>query len=211
MTTIAYIAAVVVCGYLIGSIPTAYLLVRRKSGIDIRNAGSGNVGAFNTFDVTKSKSFGIIVGLVDATKGFAVTATLGWAFRAPFEMQAAGLLGAILGHNYPVWLKFKGGRGLATGAGGFFAVGVAYTLVWCFSWAGVYAVKKDILTGNLAAIVATPIILLILPAGWIEALSVSQYSVSSYRIFAFILSAVLILSHWNVIHDMKTKWSNEHE
>lgn len=205
MDNIAYIAAVLVISYLIGSIPTAYLVVRRKAGIDIRKAGSGNVGAFNSFDVTKSKSTGITVGLLDALKGFAVTATLGWVLGAPFDVQATGLLGVIIGHNYPVWLKFKGGRGLATGAGGMFAIGLMYTLVWCLLWAAVFGSKKDILLGNLSAILLTPLILLLIPGSWIEYLSVTQCSVSSFRILAFVLSSVLFLSHLDVVKDLRTK------
>ena len=199
------LAAIVVGGYLIGSIPSAYLVVRWRAGIDIRQAGSGNVGAFNVFDVTKSKRFGIIVGLLDALKGFVVTATLGWILRTTFEIQAMGLLGAMIGHNYPVWLKFKGGRGLATGAGGLFAVGLAYTVVWCLLWACVYRYKKDILLGNLAAILVTPLVLLLVPGPWIEWLFVVSCTVSSFRVFAFVLSALLFLSHWDAVMELKAK------
>jgi glycerol-3-phosphate acyltransferase PlsY len=202
-----YLASILIISYLIGSIPTAYLMVRRKSGIDIRKAGSGNVGAFNTFDVTKSKWVGITVGLLDALKGFIVTATLGWVFKVSFEVQAAGLLAAIVGHNYPVWLKFKGGRGLATGAGGLFAVGLAYTVVWCIIWISVYVAKKNILIGNLAAILVTPLLLLVIPGSWIESLFVVSCSASSFRIFAFILSVVLFLSHLNAISELRTNRS----
>jgi acyl phosphate:glycerol-3-phosphate acyltransferase len=205
------LAVVLVLSYLLGSIPTAYLLVRWKAGIDIRHAGSGNVGAFNTFDVTKSKWTGIIVGLLDATKGFIVTAALGWVFRFSFEMQVTGLVAAMIGHNYPVWLKFKGGRGLATGAGGMFAVGLAYTAVWCVVWAAVYFYKKDILIGNLVAILAAPIVLLVMPGSWIENLAVVQCSPSSFRVFAFVLSAILILSHIDAINDLRTKRSVRNE
>jgi glycerol-3-phosphate acyltransferase PlsY len=200
-----YLTAILVVSYLIGSIPTAYLLVRWKAGIDIRHAGSGNVGAFNTFDVTKSKQIGIIVGLLDALKGFIVAAALGWILKLIFEYQAAGLIAAIVGHNYPIWLRFKGGRGLATGAGGMFAVGLAYTLVWCIVWFSVYKYKKDILLGNLMAILTTPLFLLVIPNSWIESLLVVSCSPSSFRILAFILSAILLLSHWDAIRDLITK------
>ncbi len=205
------LAVILVVSYLIGSIPTAYLFVRWKAGIDIREAGSGNVGAFNTFDVTKSKWTGIIVGLLDALKGFIVAATLGWIFKFPFEMQVSGLLAAILGHNYPIWLRFKGGRGLATGAGGMFAVGLAYTAVWCVVWAAVYFYKKDILIGNLVAILVAPIVLLVMPGSWIEGLAVVQCSASSFRVLAFVLSAILILSHIDAINDLRTKRSVRNE
>jgi glycerol-3-phosphate acyltransferase PlsY len=199
------LAAILTISYLIGSIPTAFLLVRWKAGIDIRHAGSGNVGAFNTFDVTKSKQIGIIVGLLDALKGFIVAGALWWILKLTLEYQAAGLIAVIVGHNYPIWLRFKGGRGLATGAGGMFAIGLAYTLVWCIVWFSVYKYKKDILIGNLVAILTTPLFLLVIPSSWIESLLVASCSSSSFRVLAFILSAILLLSHWDAIRDLITK------
>lgn len=186
-------------------------MVRRKTGLDIRSAGSGNVGAFNTFDVTKSKWIGITVGLLDALKGFIVVAALGWTLRVPFELQAAGLVATMLGHNYPVWLKFKGGRGLATGAGGMFAVGLTYTIVWCAVWFIVYGLKKDILKGNLAAVLIAPLVLLLLPGSWISSLMIADCSASSFRILAFVLSAVLFLSHLDVVRDIRSTWRINNE
>jgi len=205
------LTAIIVVSYLVGSIPTAYLLVRWKSGIDIRTAGSGNVGAFNTFDVTKSKRIGIIVGLLDAMKGFVVAAALGWLFKMEFEYQAVGVIASIVGHNYPVWLRFKGGRGLATGAGALFAVGLTYTIVWCIVWASTYSFKKDILLGNLAAIVSTPILLLFMPSAWIESLLLVNCSTTMFRAFAFVLSAILLLSHADAIGELRTKWKERNE
>lgn len=205
------IALILIASYLVGSIPTAFLLVRRKAGLDIRHAGSGNVGAFNTFDVTKSKTVGVTVGLLDALKGFAVAGSLGWIFKVPFELQAAGFLAAILGHNYPIWLKFKGGRGLASGAGGMFAIGLMYTVVWVVVWLAVYRLKKDILVGNLAAILATPLLLLVIPGSWIGNLMVSDCPVASFRAFAFVLSAILFLSHVDAVRDLRTKWRTNNE
>lgn len=203
--TAVHVVLILVASYLIGSIPTAYIAVRRKSRVDIRSAGSGNVGAFNTFDVTKSRTVGIAVGVIDALKGLLVSGSLAWIFKSSFEVQVAGLLCAIVGHNYPLWLKFKGGRGLATGAGGLFAVGVSYTLIWCVLWAIVFGFKKDILLGNLIAILVTPIILLVMPGHWIESLAFVDQSASSFRIFAFVLSGLLVLSHLDEINDLRKK------
>ena len=204
MNSVLSLILILIGSYLIGSVPTAYLVVRRKAGVDIRKAGSGNVGAFNTFDVTKSKIVGITVGVLDALKGFLVSASLAWLLKSSCEVQEAGLVCAIIGHNYPVWLKFKGGRGLATGAGGLFAVGLSYTIAWCVVWAVTYGARKDILLGNLAAIFAAPLILLIVPAAWIEALGVVAQTAASFRTFAFILSGLLILSHLDAIKNLRT-------
>ncbi len=197
--------AAIVGGYVVGSLPTAFLLVRHRTGIDIRKAGSGNVGAFNAFDVTNSRANGVIVGLIDALKGFVVSGFLAWVLKVPFPVQAAAFLGTIIGHNYPVWLKFRGGRGLATAAGGLFAIGLAYTLIWSILWLVIYRIRKDIHTANLAAILATPLILLAAPAAWIESLMVINISGQSFQLLAFMLSAVLFLSHLDVVKQIRFK------
>lgn len=195
------LAAVFFASYLVGSIPTAYLFVRHKAGVDIRRAGSGNVGAYNTYDITQSKTSGVIVGLLDALKGLIVTAALVWVLRVPTELLAAGFLGVVSGHNYPVWLKFKGGRGLATAAGGFFAIGVMYTLVWCTMWFVVYSIRKDIHTGNVFAIFVTPILVTAMPAPWLDALMIANVTPDAFKLISIGLSVLLILSHLDVVKE----------
>ena len=204
-------ATVFFASYLVGSIPTAYLFVRHKAGVDIRKAGSGNVGAYNTYDVTQSRASGVIVGLLDALKGFIVTAVLVWGLRSPVELLAAGFLGVVVGHNYPVWLKFKGGRGLATAAGGFFAIGVMYTLVWCALWIVVYKIRKDIHTGNLFAIIVTPILVTAMPAVWLNALMISDVPPDFFKFIGMALSGLLLLSHLDVVKELiqQRKMKNE--
>jgi acyl phosphate:glycerol-3-phosphate acyltransferase len=204
-------AIVFVGGYLVGSLPTAFLLVRRKKGIDIRKAGSGNVGAFNAFEVTNSKLSGVFVGIIDALKGFVVSACFAWLFKVSFDLQATAFLGTIIGHNYPVWLKFKGGRGLATAAGGLFAIGLAYTLIWCILWVVVYRLRKDIHIANLAAILATPLILLAVPVKWIEMLMVINATGQSFQLLAFVLSGLCLISHWDVVNKLRLNRRLEHE
>lgn len=186
-------------GYLVGSIPTAYLIVRRHSAIDIRAAGSGKVGGFNAFQVTESRITGVLVGLVDGLKGLLVTAA--WLQISPdsFWTPALGLVGAIAGHNYPVWLRFRGGRGLATTAGGFFLMGFLYTVIWCTTWLLVKAWKKDILTANVTAIMLTPLFLLLVPAPWIEKLMIVRGSAGGFVLFSFLISAELVLSHLDAL------------
>ena len=99
-------------GYLIGSIPFAFLLVKRSSKIDIRQAGSGNVGSFNAFLVTRSKTLGVLVGVLDGIKGLVAVLLAGYLVGSLLSIQAFSLFGAIVGHNYPLWLKFKGGGDL---------------------------------------------------------------------------------------------------
>ncbi|HUS35825.1 MAG TPA: glycerol-3-phosphate 1-O-acyltransferase PlsY [Verrucomicrobiae bacterium] len=109
-------ALTAIVSYLLGSSPTGYLFAKAK-GIDIRTVGSGNIGATNAFRVL-GKTVGISVLLIDLLKGFVACRYVAFGPTAPSEahQMIAGLF-AILGHNYTCWLRFKGGKGIATSAG----------------------------------------------------------------------------------------------
>ena len=150
------IALTVFLGYVVGSFPTAYLLVRWKSRIDIRNVGSGNVGTLNSFLVTRSWLVGGIVLVADILKG--AGAALIAAGLANGSMLHAALAGisATAGHNYPVWLGFRGGRGLAPAAG---AALVVYWLIvpaWLVLWTVSFAFMRSV---NLANAMASGLLL----------------------------------------------------
>jgi glycerol-3-phosphate acyltransferase PlsY len=181
-------------GYLVGSLPIGYLLVKWRSRLDMRSAGSGNVGALNAGVVTGSAGTGIAVGVLDGAKGL-VAALGGWMLGGTFWIAALALLGSVVGHNYPLWLKFRGGRGLATACGGLFVLGLAYTIVWCTLWTVLKSTKKSVLVSNLVATVVTPAILFLLPEHAIAAVMTSAATPSEFRIFALGLSAVLYLRH----------------
>lgn len=189
-------------GYVLGSIPLGYLLVKLRSRVDIRNSGSGNVGAYNAGVVTGSSAVGVAVGLLDASKGLAATVGAWMAF-GEFWPVAIALLGSVAGHIFPVWLRWKGGRGLATACGAFFAVGLAFTIVWCTIWAVCKWQKLSILTSNVVAIVATPIVLALLPSNTIAMTMTSDASPSDFRILAFCLAGVLLVSHRDVLKEFR--------
>src|ERR1700674_99918 len=119
MITIILIALV---SYLLGSIPFGYLLVRVFRGEDVRQSGSGNIGATNVS--RKSPLLGGLTLLLDAAKGTAAV-MLSYVVAdhmvpiPTLEQAALGALFAVLGHVFPVWLKFRGGKGVATGLGAF--------------------------------------------------------------------------------------------
>lgn len=130
---ISYFVAAIL-GYFIGSVPVAYLLVWWKEKVDIRQAGSGNVGALNSFVVTKSWLIGTTVLLLDILKGLA--GTLLGGVLSPADSGAVMLAGvaAVIGHNYPIWLSFRGGRGLATASGATLVVAWPVVCVWLVLW-----------------------------------------------------------------------------
>jgi glycerol-3-phosphate acyltransferase PlsY len=105
--------------YLLGSIPFGYLLIRSAEGRDIRSYGSGNIGATNVF--RKNRLIGILTLVLDAGKGYVAVVLAGW-IGGNLKWQAAAAVFAIIGHIFTVWLRFKGGKGVATGCGAYLAL-----------------------------------------------------------------------------------------
>ncbi|MFO7525987.1 MAG: glycerol-3-phosphate acyltransferase [Ignavibacteriaceae bacterium] len=140
-----------IIGYLLGSIPTAYLLLKSRKGLDITRSGSGNVGAMNSYEVTNSKSIGVIVLIIDALKGVLSVLVIGLIYSDSFILPAISLLFAVFSHCYNPWIGFRGGRGLATAAGGTLILFPFLLVVWVVLWVIFYLLKKDILIGNISA------------------------------------------------------------
>lgn len=149
--------------YLIGSIPTAYLVVKKTSNMDIRTVGSGNVGGRNALEVTGKKTVGVIVVAIDVLKGILAVILATVLFPENVLTVGAAMVGSVTGHCYPVWLKFKGGRGLATAAGVF--------LVTCWIWVGVWLLLyfiaskavKHVHAATVIALIVTPLTMLFVP------------------------------------------------
>jgi len=143
--------------YFIGSIPTGYLFGRAR-GIDIRTSGSGNIGATNVFR-TLGRSAGIAVLLIDALKGFLPTRYLLFGATPEtreFHSMVAALF-AILGHNYTCWLRFKGGKGVAT-SGGVLAALVPWAfLITLATWLLVIWLSRYVSLGSLVAATVLPV------------------------------------------------------
>ncbi len=138
-------------GYLLGSFPTAYVILKFSKGMDITLNGTGNVGAMNIFEVSKSKILGILVFLIDALKGLLSVYLCRLLFPMDFVYPSLALLFAVLSHCYNPWLKFKGGRGLATAAGGTLLLFPILLSIWIFAWVIVYLFKRDIIFANILA------------------------------------------------------------
>ncbi|MBZ5680165.1 MAG: glycerol-3-phosphate 1-O-acyltransferase PlsY [Acidobacteriia bacterium] len=165
-----------VLSYLLGSIPFGYLLVRIFRGEDVRQSGSGNIGATNVS--RKSPLLGVLTLLLDALKG-TVSVAIGillnppavlsiasshvaWHRNPPLaasSLVAAGVaaLFALLGHMFPVWLKFRGGKGVATGLGSFVVIAPKAVLVAAGIFLAVVLVFRYVSLGSIVAVVAFPV------------------------------------------------------
>lgn len=141
-------------GYLLGSIPFGLLLTKFIGGVDVRTIGSGNIGATNVLR-TGNKKLAAATLLLDALKGTAAV-LIGWFYGGP-QFALIGGLGAFLGHILPVWLRFKGGKGVATFLG--IALGFAWqaALVFAAMWLVIAYLTRYSSLSALIASVAVPV------------------------------------------------------
>jgi acyl phosphate:glycerol-3-phosphate acyltransferase len=156
------VVVVALISYLLGSLPAGYL-AGRLAGIDIRGAGSGNVGATNVLRVL-GKRFGYPVFFVDFIKGFgAVVLSIWIVSRArPSEnlVQLDGALSGVccvMGHVYPVWLGFKGGKGVATSIGVLFGLMPLAALIVCVIWIITFETTRYVSLASVAAAISLPV------------------------------------------------------
>lgn len=181
-----------VLGYIIGSIPTAYLVVCWKSNIDIRTAGSGNVGTVNSFQVTGSKGVGLLVLCADLAKGAIAVWAVSRVPQAGFAIGATGAVAAVMGHNYPVWLRFHGGRGLAPAAGASLLVCWPLVPVWMALWPAGYLLTREVNPASAVGSILTILFVLVLPGVWIAAL-LPGVCPAAVRVYVILLMVVILL------------------
>ena len=155
---VAFIACVV--GYLLGSIPFGLLLTRAAGLGDIRGIGSGNIGATNVLR-TGRKSLAAATLLLDGLKGVAAVLVAA-ALLDDHDASLFAGLAAVLGHLFPVWLHFKGGKGVATGLGVLIAASWPVGLAACVVWLVVAATMRLSSLASLAAFAAGPVVGLLL-------------------------------------------------
>jgi len=148
-----------IAGYLLGSIPFGLVLTRLAGLGDIRAIGSGNIGATNVLR-TGRKGLALATLLLDGGKG-AIAAALAWAFLGETAGLVAGFA-AVLGHNFPVWLKFKGGKGVATTLGVILVTAWPVGLGACGTWLVMAAIFRISSLSALTALALSPVYALLL-------------------------------------------------
>lgn len=158
-----------ILGYLLGSIPFGLLLTRAAGRGDVRDIGSGNIGATNVLR-TGSKGLAAATLLLDMLKGTVAVFAAGFLATSGFNLSpmvayycalAAGL-GAFLGHLYPLWLKFKGGKGVATYIGVLLGLAPLLAAIFCFVWLAVALATRYSSLAALVASIVTPVFTLFL-------------------------------------------------
>lgn len=174
-------AVLLAAAYLIGSIPFSWLIVRISRNIDIRSVGSGNVGATNVLR-NAGKGAGILALLLDGLKGWGVvfmavvvTGSAHWPFgvdgatatNSPSFWVGLAALVVVVGHMFPVWLRFRGGKGVATGAGAYLGIDPLALLFTFLTFLGVVTASRYVSIGSMAAAAVFPLYLRFLTGGTI--------------------------------------------
>ncbi|MFZ0300275.1 MAG: glycerol-3-phosphate 1-O-acyltransferase PlsY [Candidatus Sulfotelmatobacter sp.] len=173
--------------YLLGSIPFGYLLVRIFRGEDVRQSGSGNIGATNVS--RKSPALGVATLLLDALKGTAavalsyVVADRMVAGPPALDLAALAALFAVVGHVFPVWLKFRGGKGVATGLGAFALIAPKAVLIAAGIFLAVVVISRYVSLGSIVAVAVFPFI------AW----RIGQFDLSPKRLALISFASLLIL------------------
>jgi acyl phosphate:glycerol-3-phosphate acyltransferase len=150
-------------GYVLGSIPFGYLLVRARSGRDVRAIGSGNIGATNVAR-TAGLSTGVATLVLDLAKGLFAVWLAGQGSGGNIRIMMYAGLAAILGHVFPVWLKFSGGKGVATALGVFLMISWAAVAAAVAIFAIVVLFWRYVSLGSISAAAALPLLVYLLYA-----------------------------------------------
>ena len=183
------IAFLIVIAYLIGSIPTAVWVSRKIYGIDIREHGSGNAGATNTFRILGAKAgSGVMLG--DMMKGFiavklSLLSNFHWDSEAITNLQVCLGLAAVVGHIFPIWADFRGGKGIATLFGMILSIQplVAISLVGVFVL--ILFITRYVSLSSITASIAFPVLILF----------IFQQPEMSYKIFAIATACLVVFTH----------------
>ena len=157
-------AITILVSYLIGSIPFG-VFAGRLAGIDIRQHGSKNIGATNVLR-TLGKKYGIAVFLADALKGLVAVRLAVWLAGAdPFYRSSLGIVAAVfvvIGHSFPIWLRFRGGKGVATSGGACLGLLPVPTSIGGLIWIVVFLAFRYVSVASIAAIVSLPLVVWLL-------------------------------------------------
>ncbi len=187
-------------GYGFGSIPTAYLLVHLKADLDIRTAGTGNVGGMNAYEVTNSLATGAAVVVLDAAKGALAVGASTWCFGPEYLMMGITGLSAVIGHIFSIWIGFRGGRGLATAGGVLAWLGWSVIVSWAVVWAVTYALSRRLYLANIIATIICPVVVVLFPDIFGSHLTAGQ-SYATFEGIIIVLSIILLIGHAGPLWD----------
>ena len=191
--------------YLLGSISFSYIFIKKFHNKDLRNEGSGNLGMLNSYEASKDKVLTFAILMLDMTKAIYCIALVNLLFYESYLIGTiiAGI-GIILGHNWNIFLRFRGGRGLAPAAGISIVVNFYPLIIWLASWTISKAFTKNIHISNCISSILTIAILWISPSDLIFSFdSWENITPDALRILFTAINILIILSHYKVLIEYK--------
>lgn len=193
-----------ILAYLIGTINPAWLYQKYVNQSDLRKQGSNNLGARNLYDVTGSMKASLLVGMFDVLKGAVAVITAFILSPSDYTVVAAAGAGVVTGHNYNVFLGWKGGRGLATALGVGAVLFPPIVITWGVMYiVGYYAIRRDIHVGSMTATIATFFIGFSMPESAIRAMStVALQNTTELRILNAAICLLLFFRHLAPIREV---------
>jgi len=195
---------VILFSYLIGSVPFGLILTKIFKGKDIRNIGSGNIGATNVLR-TGNKSLAALTLVLDALKGYIPVVFTQQYF--PESVQLSCLV-VFLGHIFPVWLKFKGGKGVATYLGILFALSIQLGVLFIFTWLVVALIFKYSSLSSMFSSFTVFVITLIKETA-LNSINLLAYNDEKIKLILFIFFILIMFTHKKNIFNLKNK--SEHK
>ena len=198
------IILVVFFSYLSGSIPFGLILIKIFSNQDIREIGSGNIGATNVLR-TGNKFLAILTLILDALKGYVPVIITQQFF--PEQLQISGLM-VFLGHLFPIWLKFKGGKGVATYLGVLFALSYGLGILFVFTWIMVSLIFKY---ASLASIFSslTVLVVTVFRENLVKNIDPNFVFTNNIKLTLFIFFILIVFTHKKNISNLKNKTENK--
>jgi acyl phosphate:glycerol-3-phosphate acyltransferase len=202
-----------IVAYIVGTFPSAFILRRLTSGSDIRDEGSGNVGARNLYEVTGQRWLAIAALVIDAAKGVVAIGIAALLFDDWFQAKAAAGVSVVIGHNFNVFLKWKGGRGLATALGVGLVMNPLFTATWGVMYLmGFFVFKRDVAVGSMTATLCLAVLAYSLPDLAIDVSTIVAYqSISEVRFFVVAMMAPIFLRFLGPVREILRTAENEAE
>ena len=192
------IILVIFYSYISGSIPFGLILTKKLDNVDIRKIGSGNIGATNVLR-TGNKILAIVTLLLDVAKGYLPVLITQIYF---YEFVHLSALVTFLAHIFPVWIKFKGGKGVATYLGILFALSLPYAILFIFTWVAVLLIFKY---SSVSSIFSSLTILVVsfIKENVSDVLLLNSHSVENVKTILFIFFILIVFTHRKNISNLK--------
>ena len=184
-----------VVAYLLGAIPFALIWVKLLAKKNVLSEGSGNVGAMNSYDISGKKWLGILVMLSDVAKGFLAPFIVGLISEGNYFAISLASVFVVLGHNYNIFLGFRGGRGLSSAAGVCLYVNLSALILWFVLFSVVYfSIKKDLHIASFFGTLLMPVVILIAPDAWVTYLNMFASPSPTDFLYVIIIVITIILA-----------------